>query len=127
MQNQIIARPTPRMPAPSRGARPAQPPKQVAARPAAPAGRAVQREGDDLKRAAIWSVRILFYGISAVIAGLWLKGGGVTGVHDSGTLLISLGRLTGLFGAYLLLLQVLLMARLPFLQWTIGFDTLMRR
>src|SRR5699024_8407481 len=67
------------------------------------------------------------YGIAAVIAGLWLKGGGVTGVHDSSTLLISAGRFTGLFGAYMLLLQVLLMARLPFLHWTIGFDTLMKR
>jgi predicted ferric reductase len=126
MQNELIARPAPRMPAPSRGAMPAQPEKQMTVRPA-PAGRTVQREGGDLKAAATLSVRIVFYGIAAVIAGLWLKDGGVTGVHDSSTLLISIGRFTGLFGAYLLLLQVLLLARLPFLQWAMGFDTLMKR
>lgn len=108
-------------------ARPEPPPRQMAVRPAASETRAARREGGDLRNAAIWGVRILFYGIAAVIAGLWLKGGGVTGVHDTATLLISAGRLTGLFGSYLLLLQVLLLARLPFLQWTVGFDTLMKR
>jgi predicted ferric reductase len=122
-----IARPAPRMPAPSRGATPGQPPRQMAVRPAVLATRAGQRGGSDLKHAATWSVRILFYGIAAIIAGLWLKDGGVTSVHDTGTLLISAGRLTGLFGAYLLLLQVLLLARLPFLHWAMGFDTLMKR
>jgi predicted ferric reductase len=31
-----------------------------------------------------------------------------------------------LFGAYLLLLQVLLLARLPFMEWVAGFDRLTR-
>jgi predicted ferric reductase len=130
MQNQLAAgrvRRAPRLPAPVRDATPGQPLKPMAARPAVPIARAAQRAGSDLKSAATWSVRILFYGIAAVIAGLWLKDGGVTGVHDTATLLISAARFTGLFGAYLLLLQVLLLARLPFLQWAIGFDTLMKR
>ena len=134
MQNERIAggiRSAPRLPAQG-GAMPARTPKPMAPRPTAPPVpvlRAVRRaqEGMDLKDAATWGLRALFYGIAAAIAGLWLKGGGLTGVHDPATLLISAGRLTGLFGAYLLLLQVLLMARLPFLQWTVGFDTLMRR
>ncbi|HWE60759.1 MAG TPA: ferric reductase-like transmembrane domain-containing protein [Chloroflexota bacterium] len=130
MQNDLTAggaRPAPRMAVPRHGATPGQPPKQIGVRPAVPTTRAAQREGSEIKRAATWSVRVLFYGIAAVIAGLWLMDGGVTGVHDTGTLLISAGRFTGLFGAYLLLLQVLLLARLPFLQWAVGFDTLMKR
>lgn len=114
-------------PAARHGATPLQGPTRMAVRPAGPATRAVQHGGRDLKNAATWSVRVLFYGTAAVIAGLWLKGGGVTGVHDTTTLLISAGRITGLFAAYLLLLQVLLLARLPFLQWAVGFDTLMKR
>ncbi len=117
----------PRTPAPRRGANSVQRRQQMAVRVAEPATRAEYIGSHDFKRAATWSLRIVFYGIAAVIAGLWLKDGGVTGVHDAGTLLVSIGRLTGLFGAYLLLLQVLLLARLPFLQWAMGFDTLMKR
>src|SRR5690348_3191361 len=126
MQNELTAgtaRSAPRFGADRRGATHARPPRQMAVRSAVPTPRAAQRDSGDLKHAATWSVRVLVYGIAALIAGLWLKDGGVTGVHDAATLLISAGRLTGLFGAYTLLLQVLLMARLPFLQWAVGFDT----
>ena len=119
-----LAGPAPRRPV---GVLPAQRRQQMAVRQSVPATRTEHAGSSDLKHAAGWSVRIVFYGIAAVIAGLWLKDGGVTGVHDTGTLLISIGRITGLFGAYLLLLQVLLMARLPFLEWALGFDTLMKR
>ena len=40
------------------------------------------------------------------------------------TALTSAGRLTGLLGAYLLLMQVLSLARLPFFEWAFGFDRL---
>jgi predicted ferric reductase len=106
---------------------PAPPLTTFTALPAPMAAQATRRTGTEIKHAATWSVRVLFYGLAAVIAGLWLKEGGVTGVHDTSTLLISAGRFTGLFAAYLLLVQVLLMARLPFLQWAMGFDTLMKR
>ena len=125
MQNELVTGIPSR--APNRGAKPAQSPKEMAVRLADPVRGVTRREGSDLKNAATWSVRVLFYGITAIITGLWLKDGGVTGVHDSTTLLISAGRFTGLFAAYLLLLQVILMARLPFLQWAVGFDTLMKR
>lgn len=59
-----------------------------------------------------------------VIFGLWLSGGGITGVHDAGTLFTSMGRIAGLLGTYALLIQVLLLARLPFLEWIAGFDRL---
>lgn len=60
-----------------------------------------------------------------VAAGLWVAGGGLP---DMGTApLTSLGRLTGLVAADLLLLQVLLMARIPWVERSFGRDVLARR
>ncbi|HEX6508069.1 MAG TPA: ferric reductase-like transmembrane domain-containing protein, partial [Chloroflexota bacterium] len=88
------------------------------------------RPGHGFRRAAqalmSWALSIVVLGIAAVILGLWLHGGGVTAVHDVAGAFISVGRLTGLLGAYLLLIQVLLVARLPFLEWIAGFDKLTR-
>ncbi len=69
-------------------------------------------------------IKLIFAGNLIVILGLWLHGGGVTGVHDMTTLLTSIGRITGLLGAYALLIQLLLLARLPFLAWIASFDRL---
>ncbi len=67
---------------------------------------------------------LVFVANAAVIVVLWLRGGGVSGVHHVGDLLTSLGRITGLLGAYLLLIQVLLLARLTVLERLTGFDRL---
>jgi predicted ferric reductase len=69
---------------------------------------------------------LLFVANLAVIAGLWVQGGALNGVADPGTALISAGRLTGLVGTYLALVQILLIARLPWLERLAGFDTLTR-
>ncbi len=61
---------------------------------------------------------------AAAIIWLWLNGGGVSAVHGLGALSTSVGRLTGLLSAYLALLQVLLLARLPPLERLAGFDRL---
>jgi len=61
---------------------------------------------------------LVFLANAAVIVVLWLRGGGVSGVHHLGDLL------TGLLGAYLLLIQVLLLARLTVLERLTGFDRL---
>jgi predicted ferric reductase len=45
-------------------------------------------------------------------------------VHSTGDLLTSIGRLTGLLGAYLALIQVVLLARLHVLERLVGFDRL---
>lgn len=74
--------------------------------------------------AAAWAIRLVFSAILAVIIGLWLRDGGISGVHNLGDLFTSAGRITGLLGAYLLLIQVLLLARLPFMEWIAGFDRL---
>ncbi|MCW2989694.1 MAG: Respiratory burst oxidase-like protein [Solirubrobacterales bacterium] len=52
---------------------------------------------------------------------LWVHGGNLH-THSDGDVLSSIGRVTGLLGAYLALLQVLMLARLPFLDRLIGFD-----
>ena len=51
-----------------------------------------------------------------VVVALWLAGGGLTAVHSGGEALTSLGRLTGLVASDLLLVQVLLMARIPLVE-----------
>jgi predicted ferric reductase len=70
---------------------------------------------------ALW---IVVGGNAAAVVWLWLHGGGVTKVHSTGELLTSLGRITGLLGAYLALIQVLLLARLPWLERLVGLDRL---
>lgn len=72
----------------------------------------------------IWVVWAVFSATGVVIAGLWLQDGGITSVHDWASLCTSVGRITGLFGAYLLLVQLLLLARIPLLERAIGFDRL---
>ncbi len=52
---------------------------------------------------------------------LWAHGGNLH-AHSAGDVLNSVGRLTGLLGAYLALLQVLMLARLPWLDRLVGFD-----
>jgi predicted ferric reductase len=71
--------------------------------------------------AALW---LLLLANGGVLVWLWLKGGGVTAVPTTTDLLTSLGRITGLLGAYLALVQVLLLARLPPLERLVGFDRL---
>ena len=71
--------------------------------------------------AAAWA-SLLF-----VIA-LWLQGRGLQDLGSgSGKALSSLGRLTGLVGSDLLLIQVLLMARLPWVERSFGQDALARK
>jgi predicted ferric reductase len=54
---------------------------------------------------------------------LWIHGGNLD-VHSAGDVLTSIGRLTGLLSAYSALVQVILLARLPWLERVVGFDRL---
>jgi predicted ferric reductase len=65
----------------------------------------------------------IFVGNAAVIVWLWVHGGNLH-VKTTGDLLTSLARITGLLSAYLALVQVLLLARLPALERLVGFDRL---
>jgi predicted ferric reductase len=53
-----------------------------------------------------------------------VHGGNVSDVHGTGELLTSIGRLTGLLAAYAALLQVVLLARIRWLERLVGFDRL---
>lgn len=68
-------------------------------------------------------------GIAVVVfaAWLWLHGGGLSTLNTPGGVAISVGRLSGLLASALLLLQVLLMARIPWMEAVWGQDTLARR
>jgi predicted ferric reductase len=52
---------------------------------------------------------------------LWVHGGNLH-THGTGDVLNSVGRITGLLGAYLALLQVVMLARLPLIDRVVGFD-----
>lgn len=74
----------------------------------------------DLAGALTWASML-------VVVALWVAGGNVQDLGGWGTGLTSVGRLTGLVAADLLLVQVLLMARIPLVERVYGQDELARR
>ena len=68
--------------------------------------------------APVWLVLLL--------TALWVEGGGVQELTSVSGALMSTGRLTGLIASALLLLQVLLMARIPWVEQAWGQDELAR-
>ena len=65
-------------------------------------------------------------GLVAVLA-LWLHDGGIQGFGQPGGVATELGRGSGLVASYLLLLQVIMMARIPWVEGIWGQDVLARR
>lgn len=78
------------------------------------------------RNAAATFVTLVIVGNAALITWLWMHGGNVTKVRSTGEILTSIARLTGLWSAFLALIQVILLARLPALERVIGFDRLSR-
>jgi predicted ferric reductase len=68
------------------------------------------------RRITAWDVGVLVAANAVAVAGLWWRQGGIREIHDLAGLLTSLGRLTGLLGAFLALGQLLLLARIPVLE-----------
>lgn len=107
-----------------------QPPRAVAPpgpAPGAPASRGLQMRRPvsrpwwrDLAGLLAWASML-------VVVALWVAGGGVQGLVGWGGWLTGLGRLSGLVASDLILLQVLLMARVPFVERSYGQDELARR
>ena len=62
-----------------------------------------------------------------VVTALWVSNGGLADLTSTAGALKATGRLTGLISADLLLLQVLMMARVPFVERAYGQDDLARR
>ena len=67
------------------------------------------------RRIGGWDLGVLVAANAAAVIGLWWRQGGVREVNDVAGLLTSLGRVTGLLGAFLALVQLLLLARMPVL------------
>ena len=65
---------------------------------------------------------LLVVGNGVALVWLWWHGGNVTKVHTEGDVVTSIARITGLEGAYLALVQVVLLARLPQLERLAGLD-----
>jgi ferredoxin-NADP reductase/DMSO/TMAO reductase YedYZ heme-binding membrane subunit len=68
------------------------------------------------RRITGWDLAVLVAANVAAVTGLWWRQGGVREVHDLAGLLTSLGRLTGLLGALLALVELLLLARIPVIE-----------
>ncbi len=76
------------------------------------------------RRVAAGLVGGLLVGNAVAIVWLWWHGGNVHGVHTTGDVFTSIGRLAGLLSAYLALVQVVLLSRIPALERVVGFDRL---
>lgn len=72
-------------------------------------------------------VWVFVLGNAAAIVFMWVHGGRASGdlsTASTAQVVLSLARITGLLGAYLALLEVALLARLPWLERLVGFDRL---
>jgi predicted ferric reductase len=86
--------------------------------------------GRILQRTPRWwrdAVGSLTWASMLIVVALWITGGGIADLGSVGTGMTSLGRVTGLVAADLLLIQVLLMARIPMVERSYGQDELARR
>jgi predicted ferric reductase len=75
-------------------------------------------------RIAGWTLALVMAANALFVVALWLTAGGLDDIHDAATLLTGAGRVTGLLGAYVVLVELLLLARLPVLERLVGFDRL---
>ena len=96
-------------------------PAPAAARPTTPCGLDRHARLDRVLRIAL---TLLLWAGLLLVTYWWDADGGITDLTSWATGLTSLGRLTGLWSADLLLVQVLLMTRLPFLESAVGRDRL---
>ena len=96
-------------------------PARIAAQPPVPTSRRrVPQWWRDVVGSLTWASVL-------VVVALWVIGGGLQDLGQLGSGLTSLGRLTGLVASDLLLIQVLLMARIPMVERAYGQDELARR
>jgi len=83
-------------------------------------GQVVEREGPARREAAAWDLGVLVAANAVVVVGLWWRQGGLREIHDAASALTSAGRVTGMVGTYLALVQVLLLARVPVVERALG-------
>ncbi len=71
-----------------------------------------------------WPVRALLVAGGVAACGFWWFDPASAALHSPGDDLTAAGRVAGLVGAYLALVQLLLLARVPWLERAVGFDRL---
>lgn len=71
-----------------------------------------------------WPVRLLLTAGGLAACGFWWFDQASSALTTPGDVTTAAGRVAGLLGAYLVLLQLLLLARIPWLERAIGFDRL---
>lgn len=69
-------------------------------------------------------LRLVLIGGAVVVTGLWWSNTAASSVHGLGPWLTAAGRVAGLFGSYLVLVEVMLLARLGWFERAVGFDRL---
>jgi predicted ferric reductase len=82
-----------------------------------------RRQAGHRRALGLTAVWVILLGNAAAIVWLWVHGGNLT-TKSSGDVLTSIARITGLLSAYLALIQVILLARVPALERLVGFDRL---
>jgi len=97
-------------------------PTTAADRERAAAGATVTRAGQPPPEHL--AVRAVLVAGGLAVAGLWWVNTLAGSLSGLGAQVTALGRVTGLLGAYLVLVQLLLMARLPWFERAVGFDRL---
>ena len=96
-----------------------------ASTPAVPRHQALDTDARFDRAVRLGSALVLWLGL-VLVTYWWDAGGGVSDLARWPDTLTSVGRLTGLWSAQLLLVQVLLMSRLPVLEHAFGRDRLAR-
>lgn len=76
------------------------------------------------ERSPHWAVRALLLVGGLVVCGFWWFDPASAALAQPGAVLTAAGRVAGLVGAYLVLVQLLLLARLPWFERAVGFDRL---
>jgi predicted ferric reductase len=69
-----------------------------------------------------WIIAVVVGVNALVIAGMWLRHGGVANAQGPGATATAVGQLTGLFGTYAVLIELLLMSRIGWLERYMGLD-----
>jgi predicted ferric reductase len=92
--------------------------RDVTATTALPAPRPTRAESSD----RAWTVAVVVGVNALVIAGMWLRHGGLADAQGPGAVATAVGQLTGLFGAYAVLIELLLMSRIGWIERFLGLD-----
>jgi predicted ferric reductase len=69
-----------------------------------------------------WIVAVVVGVNALVIAGMWLRHGGLANAQGPGAGATAIGQLSGLFGAYAVLIELLLMSRIGWVERFLGLD-----